>query len=350
VGYRPKELILKIRKLKSSPLLFVVAALLCSLPTSAQQFVTPLQKQRLEVLAAGQKGAAGIPILTTAMKSPDALMRRAAVRSLSQIGVAAHGALRQALKTDGDVLVRRTALRALATMGDGQLLPLLEAVLSDDSELVRASAVEVLAQRQPRTPPIEALLKRAQNDKSHNVSHIAAQSLWPAALQVEGVSLRVKPEWKDSQLSVVKTIPLALDAWRFQTDVGQIGHTQYWFAPASNDGDWKVIAIGKAWEEAAGITYDGVAWYRNSFALPEKPQQSGTDLVFDAVDESAWVWINGHFVGRHDIGPDGWDKRFAMDVTPFLKWGETNQITVRVLDRTLAGGIWKPVYFEVLKR
>jgi hypothetical protein len=54
-------------------------------------------------------------------------------------------------------------------------------------------------------------------------------------------------------------------------------------------------------------------------------------------------------VGQHDIGPDGWDKRFAMDASEFLKWGAENQITVRVLDRKFAGGIWKPAYLEVLK-
>jgi hypothetical protein len=193
-------------------------------------------------------------------------------------------------------------------------------------------------------------LKRAQNDKAAEVSLVASQAMWPAALQVEGVSLREKPEWKDSQLTIVQTIPLALEGWRFQTDAGQIGHSQNWFAPTFRDDQWKTIPIGKSWEEATGDAYDGVAWYRTTFTLPEKPAQSGTDLVFDAVDESAWVWINGQFVGQHDIGPDGWNQRFAMDVSPFLKWGAQNQITVRVLDRVFAGGIYKPVYLEVLKK
>ena len=123
-----------------------------------------------------------------------------------------------------------------------------------------------------------------------------------------------------------------------------------WFAPDFADNDWKTISIGKAWEEQIGGPYDGAAWYRTTFTLPAKPAQVGTDLVFDGVDESAWVWINGQYVGQHDIGPDGWNLRFAMDVTDYLKWGGANQITVRVLDRTFAGGIWKPVYLEVLKK
>ncbi len=37
-------------------------------------------------------------------------------------------------------------------------------------------------------------------------------------------------------------------------------------------------------------------------------------LYFGAVDESAWVWVNGIKVGQHDEGEAGWDKRFGLDV------------------------------------
>jgi hypothetical protein len=333
-----------------APLLCGAGVLWPSAATHADAFNPQLQKQRMDVLAAGQKGAASLPMLEAAMKSSNALIRRAAIRSLAQIGAPAQSVLLDALKHDKDLLVRRSALRALAANKNADPVPMLEAAMSDENELVRATAVSILAETNPRTPQVEALLKRAQSDKSADVSLVASQAMWPAALQVDGVSLREKPEFKDSQLSVVQTIPLALDGWRFQTDAGQIGHTQKWFAPTFNDAAWKPIKIGKSWEEETGDTYDGVAWYRTTFKLPEKPAQVGTDLVFDSVDESAWVWINGQFVGQHDIGPDGWNQRFAMDVSPFLKWGEDNQITVRVLDRMFAGGIYKPVYLEVLKK
>lgn len=335
----------------------VLKAALCSagvlLPIVAANADAPnsqLQKQRVEVLAAGQKGASALPMLAQAMKNSNALVRRAAVRSLAEIGAPAQGALLDALKNDKDLLVRRSALRALAGMKSADPLPMLEAAMSDPDELVRASSIHILAATNPRTPQIEALLQTAQKDKSPDVSLIASQALWPAALQVDGVSLREKPEFKDSQLTVVQNIPLALDGWRFQTDAGQIGHTQGWFAPAFRDAAWRPIKIGKAWEEQTGEPYDGAAWYRTTFTLPEKPAQVGTDLVFDSVDESAWVWVNGKFAGQHDIGPNGWNQRFAMDVSSLLKWGGENQITVRVLDRTMAGGIYKPMYFEVLKK
>jgi hypothetical protein len=36
-------------------------------------------------------------------------------------------------------------------------------------------------------------------------------------------------------------------------------------------------------------------------------------------------------------------------VTHELKWGQKNQITVRVYDSAYAGGIWKPVSVQVLQ-
>jgi hypothetical protein len=307
-----------------------------------------LQQQRMQVLAAAQKGAAGLPILTAAMKSPNVLIRRAAVRSMGEIGAPAQSALTAALKSDADPLVRRTALRALTQTATANNIAVFESAMNDSSELVRATAVQAIADSHPYTPQITALLKKAQSDPSNDVSQIASQALWP--FHKVGVSLRDAPEFKDHQLEVAQTIPLSLDGWKFQLDPSQTGQEHNWFDTNFNDASWLDIKIGNNWEPQIGKDYDGVAWYRHSFTLPAKPDQVGTDIVFDGVDESAWVWINGQYVGQHDIGPDGWDKRFAMDASDYLKWGAENQITVRVLDRKFAGGIWKPVNLEVLKQ
>lgn len=308
-----------------------------------------LQKRRVEVLAAGQKGAAGLPVLTAAMKEPNAMVRRAAVRAMLEIGAPAKGALTEALKSDSDMLVRRTALRALLELNQGaQAVSVAEQALNDPDETLRTAAVEALADMRPHSPAVVALLEKAQQDKSPAVSRVASQALWP--FKKEGITLRETPQYKDSQLTVVQTIPLAEQGWRFQTDVRQTGHKQKWFDVGFDDSAWKTISINKAWEDQIGQPYDGVGWYRLTFTLPEKPAQAGTDIVFDSVDESAWIWVNGQYVGQHDIGTAGWNKRFAMDVSDLLKWGGQNQITVRVLDRMQAGGIWKPAYLEVLKK
>ena len=64
---------------------------------------------------------------------------------------------------------------------------------------------------------------------------------------------------------------------------------------------------------------------------------------------ASWREFDVRWDEKHDLGTEGWDKPFALDVTKELKWGQKNQITVRVYDSAYAGGIWKPVKLEVLK-
>ena len=83
--------------------------------------------------------------------------------------------------------------------------------------------------------------------------------------------------------------------------------------------------------------------------MPQKMDCNAVELAFGAVDESAWVWLNGVYLGSHDIGPDGWNTAFALDCTKEVRWGEENVLVVRVLDTAQAGGIWKPIHVEILK-
>lgn len=307
-----------------------------------------LQHQRRDVLTAGQKGAAGLPVLIAAMKSPNALMRRTAVRSMGEIGLPAKAGLADALKNDKDELVRDIALSALVPLMGADAPAMLQSSLDDSSELVRAEAVQALADMHPYTPVIMALLQKAQRDPSGNVSNIASRALFP--VKGEGSSLRDRPEFEDRLLTVVKTIDLPLDGWHFQKDINQIGQNDKWFAHDFDASKWQQIRVDEAWDNQIGGGYNGVGWYRRNFTLPAKSAQVGTGIIFGGVDETAWVWINGQYVGQHDIGLAGWDKPFTLDVSDVLKWGQENQITVRVLNRLAAGGIWKPVALEVLKQ
>lgn len=320
---------------------------LCPLVTARAQGEAPLQQQRLAIIEANKKGDGGLPVVVAAMASPHAMIRRLAVRLMDGKSQRVENVLLEAFQKDSDPLVRRIAIQKLAGLNRQDTLNLLATALDDSSELVRIVAVQELMAL-PNNPQADALLDKAKQDTSPQVSQLASQARW--AFHNDGVSLREKPGYKDNQLNILQTIALPLDNWKFQKDPNQDGHDKNWFAVDYQDKDWTAISIRSAWEEQLGHGYDGVAWYRNSFTLPAKPVQEGTDIVFEGVDESAWIWVNGHFIGRHDIGTDGWDKQFAMDVSDVLKWGDTNQITVRVLDRRLAGGIWKPVYLEVLKR
>ena len=66
-------------------------------------------------------------------------------------------------------------------------------------------------------------------------------------------------------------------------------------------------------------------------------------------DEMLNLYVNGELAGEHDVGPEGWDKRFFIDVTSQAVPGKDNLIAVRVIDTTRAGGLWKPVKLVVPK-
>lgn len=326
--------------LRTAALLFALAV-----ATLAQAGSGPSAAVRRTVLLQqAAKGATAIPTLSAALQDENLVVRRTAVRLLVEMGTPALPALTAALG-NSDFLVRRGALSAVCDPPTADSLPQLRQASTDPEPMMRLAAVNLLVQIKPRTQAINDLLEQMRKDESGPVREVAAQAVWP--FFKESVSLRDRKDW-DHDIKVAQTIPLPLEGWRFKTDPTAEGHLQKWFAPAYDDSAWETIRIGSAWEEQ-GHVYDGVAWYRGSIDLPAKPQCLGVEIEFGAVDEVAWVWINGQYAGQHDLGTDGWDKPFALDVTKELKWGQKNQITVRVYDSKFAGGIWKPVTIQVLQ-
>jgi len=325
------------------PLQLLALVSLTALTAPACPADSPAQR-RAALLELASTDAAAIGALTAALADENNVVRRTAARLLANIGKPAQDALAQALR-NSDFVVRLVALRKLTDILGADATAHLATALADDSPVIRQIAVAELANIKPRTDQIRELLQKASQDASPAVREIAAKALWP--FHKESTSIRDRKDW-DHDIQVVQTIPLPVEGWRFALDLGPDGHLKKWYEPQFDDSSWPQIAVDKAWEEQ-GHQYDGVAWYRTTFALGEKPDCLALELRFGAVDECAWVWLNGIYVGQHDIGPEGWDKPFTLDVTNEVKWQAENQITVRVFDRKFAGGIWKPVVIEALK-
>jgi len=106
------------------------------------------------------------------------------------------------------------------------------------------------------------------------------------------------------------------------------------------------IHIARFWEQE-GWDYDGYGVYSTHFSLPSIPGKQ-TLLVIGAADESAEVWLNSEKLGSHDVGEVGWDQRFSFDITTKLHPGQ-NDLTIRVLDRSGPGGLWRPIKIFVQK-
>ncbi|MBI2299299.1 MAG: hypothetical protein HYU66_10225 [Armatimonadetes bacterium] len=144
---------------------------------------------------------------------------------------------------------------------------------------------------------------------------------------------------------VLATLPAEA---RFKRDLGDVGVAQGWFAPELDEADWTGIKTGAAWEPQ-GRDYDGYAWYRIRFVLPEATRGRVLRLAFGGVDEEAWVYLNGKALGERSTASTGkpveelWDKSFELPLPGGLEPGRENLLVVRVHDQAAAGGIYQPI-------
>lgn len=164
----------------------------------------------------------------------------------------------------------------------------------------------------------------------------------------ENIRLKDDPTY-DHDLQVIRKILLPRHGWKFAADPDNTGHKKGFFRKDFNDSSWKNIRTDKPWESQGFKDYDGYAWYRLRFRMPEKKDGIAAELFFRAVDESAWVWLNGRYIGQHDDGPHGWDDPFHLDVSREINWNGENVLAVRVRDTIYGGGIYQNISVEILK-
>jgi hypothetical protein len=130
--------------------------------------------------------------------------------------------------------------------------------------------------------------------------------------------------------------------WRFSTDIKNQGEKDKWFARDYDDSKWKKIKIGDWWSNQGLKSYLGTAWYRTDLTIPDG--KHGTALYFAGVDERAWVYLDGEYIGGHHEGDVKklWNEPFTVQLPPDIKPGK-HQLTVKVHASAGKGGIWKSV-------
>ena len=293
---------------------------------------------------------ARISDLRKGVRSAKTIERRRAARGLLTMGEAATAAILELAQSE-DVVIKRAALRRIHELLGAGALAVLTKALDDPDPLVRVVAVEQLLALEPRGEEVKQALMRATRDGDTAVRKTAAGAFWTFHRDV--VPLRKRPGW-DHAIEVITRLPLPKTGWKFRADPGRDGHVRKWFDPGLDEADWLDIVTEVFWHDALPEKvgrYLGIGWYRTTVSLPAKPEGTINTAVlrFEAVDESTWLWVNGEYAGGHDIGPEGWTTTFDIDITPFVKWGSPNQMTVRVLNTAGAGGIYKPVEFQVLR-
>ncbi|KXI27197.1 beta-galactosidase [Paraglaciecola hydrolytica] len=81
----------------------------------------------------------------------------------------------------------------------------------------------------------------------------------------------------------------------------------------------------------------GVGWYRQHFELTAADAEKSIFLDIDGAMSYAMVWLNGHLVGGWPYGYAS----FRLDLTPYIKLGEANQLAIRI-DNPPASSRWYP--------
>lgn len=101
------------------------------------------------------------------------------------------------------------------------------------------------------------------------------------------------------------TFPLDGELWRRHVDMSQAAthDTECGSPPAADDAAWEPVAVPDNYGLDARLErYWGPVWYACDVRVPGDAAGMDLDIVFDAVDYLADVWVDGVHMGRHE-GP-----------------------------------------------
>jgi hypothetical protein len=144
---------------------------------------------------------------------------------------------------------------------------------------------------------------------------------------------------------IISEIPVM---WSFKTDPNNEGEKDQWFAKDINDSKWNKIKIGDWWSNQGFKNYLGTAWYRTKLKVPEHSKNLA--LYFNGVDERAWIYLDGKYIGGHNEGDVKklWNDPFLIKLPKGID-SATHQLTVKVHASAGKGGIWKSVFLMAEK-
>ena len=130
--------------------------------------------------------------------------------------------------------------------------------------------------------------------------------------------------------------------WKFK-----LSDDKTWASVNFNDSDWEDIIVPASWESQGFHHYNGFAWYRKTFRLPEGFKSEDLLVLLGRIDDMDEVFINGTLIGntgrieRKWANNDEYQKLRTYTIPDgLLKPGKYNVIAVRVYDQEGDGGIY----------
>lgn len=133
--------------------------------------------------------------------------------------------------------------------------------------------------------------------------------------------------------------------WKFTT-----GDNPAWKDARVSSGKWKDVVVPGYWEGQGFRNYDGMAWYRLEFKVPQNLLGERLILLLGRIDDFDETYLNGERIGRtgriskyatrEDAG-NAYAQLRAYTIPPdLLIPNQINVIAVRVQDVYMHGGIY----------
>lgn len=126
--------------------------------------------------------------------------------------------------------------------------------------------------------------------------------------------------------------------WKFS-----IGDDMKWADPDYDDSDWEEIGVPSSWESEGFHGYNGYAWYRRDFNIPEEVIGFSLKANLGFIDDVDEVYLNGKLIGKSGDFPPNYNTAYnsfrAYPIPQDYVNKGSNYIAVRVFDAQLDGGI-----------
>jgi hypothetical protein len=145
--------------------------------------------------------------------------------------------------------------------------------------------------------------------------------------------------------SEARVLASLADDWKFHPDPEDKLMDKGVTGPQFDDSGWTPISPLNLWQFQGFKDYHGPAWYRIQFTIPPIKEGEKLRIYFGSVDGNAVIYLNGHKLTEHKIGPapdfKGWDKAFSTYATRSLWKPGTNVLAVKVTSKndTTGSGI-----------
>ena len=132
---------------------------------------------------------------------------------------------------------------------------------------------------------------------------------------------------------------ISLDGiWKYISDPEDLGVKNGYFQPGMDYSNWEGMKIPGNWavENPEMFSYAGKVWFSREFKVDKDFLNARViHLEFEGVDYFASVWLNGHYLGKHE----GYFIPFDFNVKQYLNPDSANILVVCV-DSPKEDGFW----------